>query len=108
MLGKKLHVKKGDTVVVTTGKDRNKTGKVISILPKKDSVLVEGLNVVKKHTRARGTEPGGIVEKEAGIHISNVLPYCDKCGKGVRTRVKALEDGAKLRVCTKCGEAFDK
>ena len=108
MLGTKLHVKKGDTVIIVTGKDRSKTGKIIGILPKKDSVLVEGLNVVKKHTRARGSEPGGIVEKEAGIHISNVLPYCGKCGKGVRTRVKVLEDGNKVRVCVKCAEAFDK
>ncbi|MBI5657894.1 MAG: 50S ribosomal protein L24, partial [Geobacter sp.] len=61
MLGKKLHVKKGDTVVVTTGKDKSKSGKVLRMVPKKDGVIVEGLNVVKRHTRARGNEDGGIV-----------------------------------------------
>jgi len=108
MLGKKLHVKKGDTVILTTGKDRSKTGSILRILPKKDAVVVEGLNVVKKHTRPRGNDAGGIVEKEAAIHISNVMLYCPKCAKGVRTRVKVLEDGTKIRSCAKCGEAFDK
>ena len=108
MLGKNLHVKKGDTVMVTAGKDKNKSGKILQILPKKDGVLVEGLNVVKRHTRARGNEPGGILEKEARIHISNVMLYCGKCRKPVRTRTSLLEDGKKARVCVKCGEAFDK
>lgn len=108
MLGKNLHVKKGDTVMVVAGKDRNKSGKILQILPKKDGVLVEGLNVVKRHTRARGNEPGGILEKEAPIHISNVMLYCGKCRKPVRTRINVLEDGKKARVCAKCGEAFDK
>ena len=108
MLGKNLHVKKGDTVMVVAGKDKNKSGKILNILPKKDGVLVEGLNVVKRHTRARGNEPGGILEKEAPIHISNVMLYCGKCRKPVRTRINVLEDGKKARVCVKCGEAFDK
>lgn len=108
MLGKNLHVKKGDTVMVVAGKDKNKTGKILNILPKKDGVLVEGLNTVKRHTRARGNEPGGIVEKEAPLHISNVMMYCSKCRKPVRTRKNILEDGKKARVCTKCGESFDK
>lgn len=108
MLGKNLHVKKGDTVMVTTGKDKSKTGKVLSVLRKKDGVLVEGLNTVKRHTRARGNEPGGVVEKEAAIHISNVAIYCGKCRKPVRTRTNILEDGKKARVCIKCGESFDK
>lgn len=108
MVGKKMHVKKGDTVIITTGKDKNRTGKILITLPKKDSVLVEGLNMVKKHTRARGNESGGIAEKEAGVHVSNVLLYCGKCSKGVRTRVHQLEDGNKERVCVKCGQSFDK
>ncbi len=108
MLGKNLHVKKGDTVMVVTGKDKSKTGKVMQILPKKEGVLVEGLNIVKRHTRARGNESGGIVEKEAPIHVSNVMVYCGKCRKPVRTRVAVLEDGKKARVCVKCGESFDK
>jgi large subunit ribosomal protein L24 len=108
MLGKKLHVKKGDTVMVLVGKDKSKTGKVQKIVPKKNGVLVEGLNVVKRHSRARGNEPGGIVEKEAPINISNVLIYCGKCKKAVRTKVNLLDDGNKARVCVKCGESFDK
>ena len=108
MLGKKLHVKKGDTVMVVTGKDKSKTGKILRLLPKKDGVLVEGLNIVKRHTRARGNEAGGIVEKEASIHISNVMLYCGTCKKAVRTKSKILDDGNKARVCVKCGESFDK
>lgn len=108
MLGKNLHVKKGDTVMVITGKDKSKTGKVLQILPKKEGVLIEGLNIIKRHTRARGNEPGGVVEKEAPIHMSNVMVYCSKCKKAVRTRISVLGDGKKSRVCVKCGEAFDK
>lgn len=108
MLDKKFQVKKGDTVTVITGKDKNKTGKVLGILPKKDGVLIEGLNIVKRHTRARGNEPGGIVEKEAPIHVSNVMLHCEKCRKPVRSKKNILEDGKKVRVCVKCGESFDK
>ncbi|RNC69357.1 MAG: 50S ribosomal protein L24 [Desulfuromonadales bacterium] len=108
MLDKKYHVKKGDTVSVITGKDKSKSGKVLRVLPKKDGVLVEGLNIVKRHTRARGNEPGGIVEKEAPLHISNVMLYCDKCKKPVRSKMNMLENGGKARVCVKCGESFDK
>lgn len=108
MLGKKLHVKKNDTVVVIAGKDRAKSGKVISIHPKKDGVIVEGINMVKRHTKPRGSEQGGILEKEAPVHISNVQLYCGKCKKPVRTRIAVLEDGKKARLCVKCGESFDK
>lgn len=108
MLGKKLHVKKDDTVVVIAGKDKAKSGKVIAILPKKDGVLVEGVNIVKRHTKARGSEQGGILEKEAPVHISNVMLFCGKCNKPVRTKTTVLQDGKKARCCTKCGESFDK
>jgi large subunit ribosomal protein L24 len=108
MLGKKLHVKKGDTVMVIAGKDKSKTGKIQKIVPKKNGVLVEGLNIVKRHSRARGNEPGGIVEKEATINISNVMVYCVRCKKAVRTKVNLLDDGKKARICVKCGESFDK
>jgi large subunit ribosomal protein L24 len=108
MAGKNMHVKKGDTVMIVTGKDKSKTGKILQILPKKDGVLVEGLNIVKRHTRARGNESGGILEKEAPIHCSNVMMYCVKCSKPVRTRTTLLEDSKKARICVKCGEAFDK
>lgn len=108
MLGKKLHVKKNDTVVVIAGKDRSKSGKVTAIVPKADGVIIEGINVVKRHTKARGSEQGGILEKEAPVHISNVALYCAKCKKPVRTRITILEDGKKARCCVKCGESFDK
>ena len=108
MLGKKLHVKKNDTVVIIAGKDRTKSGKVISIHPKNDGVIVEGINVVKRHTKPRGSEQGGILEKEAVIHISNVALYCGMCKKPVRTKITTLEDGKKARCCVKCGESFDK
>ena len=105
---KNLRVKKGDTVMVVTGKDRNKTGKILQVLVKREGVVVEGLNIVKRHTRSRGNEAGGILEKEAPIHFSNVMIYCGKCTKPVRTQIKVLEDGKKARICVKCGESFDK
>jgi large subunit ribosomal protein L24 len=108
MLTKKSHVKRGDTVMVIAGKDKNKTGKLLSVVTKKDGVIVEGVNVVKRHTKARANQAGGIVEKEAPVHISNVMVYCDKCKKPVRTSIQVLEDGKKTRVCKKCGESFDK
>ncbi|OGU00309.1 MAG: 50S ribosomal protein L24 [Geobacteraceae bacterium GWC2_48_7] len=104
----KAHVRKGETVMVIAGKEKTKTGKVLQFLPKKDSVIVEGLNMVKRHMKARGNEPGGIKEKEAGIHISNVLPYCSKCSTGVRTRKLLLENGDKQRICVKCGNSLEK
>lgn len=108
MVDTKLKIKKGDTVMVITGKDSKKTGKVLRIFTKKDRVVIEGLNIIKKHTRARGTQPGGIEEKESPLHISNVMMYCSKCTKPVRIKKNILENGEKVRVCSKCGEAFDK
>jgi large subunit ribosomal protein L24 len=107
MLKYKSRVKKGDTVMVITGKEKSKTGKLLQVMQKEDTVIVEGLNVVKRHVRARGNEGGTIVEKEAPIHISNVQIYCSACSKAVRTHVKILEDNKKVRVCVKCGESFD-
>jgi large subunit ribosomal protein L24 len=108
MQASKSHVSKGETVMVIAGKEKNKTGKVVQLLPKKDGVIVEGLNIVKRHTKARGNEPGGIKEKEAAIHISNVMPYCSKCAKPVRVRRTVLENGEKQRTCAKCGNVFGK
>ncbi len=108
MQTKKTHVKRGDTVFVTTGKDRNKTGKLLKVDAGKNGVLVEGVNIVKRHNRARGNQPGGIVEKEALIHLSNVMLFCAKCQKPVRSKISVLEDGKKARICKKCGESFDK
>ena len=108
MQATKSHVSKGDTVMVIAGKEKSKTGQVLQLLPKKDGVIVAGLNMVKRHVKAKGNEPGGITEKEAPIHISNVMTYCAKCSKPVRTRVKGLENGAKQRICIKCGSSFEK
>ena len=108
MQATKTHVRKGETVMVIAGKDKNKTGTVMQFLPKKDGIIVEGLNMVKRHIKARGNEPGGIKEKEASIHISNVMPYCAKCAKPVRVRVIVLENGDKQRLCAKCGNSLEK
>lgn len=102
----KSHVSKGDTVMVIAGKEKSKTGKVMQLLPKKNGVIVEGLNMIKRHLKAKGNEAGGIKEKEAAIHISNVMPYCSKCAKPVRTSKKLLENGEKQRVCVKCGNSL--
>lgn len=106
MQAMKSHVNKGDTVMVIAGKEKSKTGKVMQILPKKSSIIVEGLNMVKRHLKAKGNEAGGIKEKEAAIHVSNVMPYCSKCAKPVRTAKKFLENGEKQRICVKCGNSL--
>ena len=104
----KLHVKRGDVVAITTGKDKTKTGKILKVDTSKNAAIVEGLNVVKRHTRARGNQPGSLVEKEAFINISNVMLFCVKCNKPVKAKSSVLEDGKKVRVCKQCGESFDK
>ena len=104
-----MHIKKGDTVIVIAGKDKGKKGKVLQAMPAGSRVIVEGVNVIKKHTRPTQKMPqGGIVEKEAAVHVSNVMPFCAKCGKGVRVSKKELTDGKKVRNCYQCGEVFDK
>jgi len=108
MQAMKSHVSKGDTVMVIAGKEKSKTGKVLKLVPKKKGVIVEGLNLVKRHVKARGNEPGAIKEKEAVINISNVMPYCPKCAKGVRVKNTVLENGDKQRNCVKCGAALEK
>ena len=108
MQANKSHVSKGDTVMVIAGKEKSKTGQVLQLLPKKNSVVVAGLNMIKRHQKAKGNEPGGILEKEAPIHISNVMPFCAKCAKPVRTRKVELDNGEKQRICTKCGSSLQK
>ncbi|HET6347553.1 MAG TPA: 50S ribosomal protein L24 [Candidatus Krumholzibacteria bacterium] len=96
---------KNDTVKVISGNHKNKTGKVIMVIPEKNRVIVEKIQLVKRHTRPRSqTEPGGIIEKEASIHVSNVMLVCPKCDKPTRTRTKTMPDGRKSRVCLKCEE----
>lgn len=101
---KKMHVKRGDTVKVISGKDKGKEGKVTVAIPSQGKVIVEGVATVKKHQKARmqGQE-SGIINFEAAIDASNVMRVCSVCGKAARTGVKILEDGSKVRYCKKCG-----
>jgi large subunit ribosomal protein L24 len=100
-------VRKDDTVLVITGAARGKTGKVLRVLPREDRVVIEGVNVIKRHTKARGiTRPAGIVEREAPIHLSDVMLVCPNCEKAARVGFKVGQDGDKLRVCRLCGEAI--
>lgn len=104
---KKLHVKKGDIVTVISGQDKGKKGKVLKALPKEGKVIVEGVNVVTKHKRARGPQDqGGIIHQEAPIFSSKVMLFCNNCGTGVRYGVKLLDNGEKIRYCKKCGETL--
>lgn len=105
MLGKRL--KKGDTIKVIAGKEKGKTGKILSTIVARDRVVVEKINLIKRHKKADAKGKGGIVEKEGSIHISNVMYLCSKCGTGVRLGYKIMEDGKKVRVCTKCRETLD-
>ena len=101
----KVHVRSGDTVVVLSGKDKGKQGKVLQVSPKEGKVIVEGLNVVTKHVKPRRQgEQGGIVEAEAAMYASKVQLVCPKCSKATRTGHKFLEDGSKVRVCKSCEE----
>lgn len=109
MATNKLHVKKNDMVMITTGKDRGKSGKVQRVISDKGRVIVESLNIVKRHTKARpGQSEGGILEKEAPIQASNVMLVCPACAKPARTGMRLLEDGSKVRFCKKCNEIVDK
>ncbi len=101
----KLHIKNGDTVYVISGKEKGKTGKVIKILRDENKAIVERLNVIKRHARPSQKNPsGGIIEKEAGIHISNLMPYCPKCKRPSRVGRKKLAGGEKVRYCKRCNE----
>lgn len=99
-------IKKGDKVVILAGRDKGKTGEVTKVLPTEDRVFVSGVNVVKRHTRATQTEQGGIIEKEASIHVSNVAVADPKTGEATRVGFKT-EDGKKVRVAKSSGEVID-
>ncbi|HHU33421.1 MAG: 50S ribosomal protein L24 [Zhaonellaceae bacterium] len=108
-MASKVHVKKGDTVLVITGKDAGKKGKVLTVIPSQKRVIVEGVNIIKRHTKPTQKMPqGGIVEKEAAISSSNVMLFCSKCNNPTRIARKILSDGKKVRYCKKCGEVLDK
>lgn len=102
------NLKKGDQVVVVTGRDRGRSGRVLKMLPKTNAVLVEGVNLVKRHTKPQKDREGGILEKEAPIHVSNVMYLDPASGKGVRIGKKFLEDGRKVRVMRGSGEVIDR
>jgi large subunit ribosomal protein L24 len=103
-----VQIRKNDSVMVISGKERGKTGKVLRVLPEKDALVIERVNMVKRHSKPRGAQqPGGIVEKEAAIHASNIMIMCDKCNAPVRIGHKVLGDGQKIRICRRCGEALD-
>lgn len=104
-----MHVKNGDKVVIISGKDKGKTGKIMKAFPKQDRVIVEGINMITKHKKAQGpTQPGGILKFEGPVNASKVMFYCDKDKTGVRVGFKFLTDGTKVRICKKCGEVLDK
>ena len=101
-------LRKDDTVMVIAGRERGKTGKVLRVLHDRGRVLIERVNLVKRHTKPRGVQqPGGIVEREASIHLSNVLPICGRCNKPARVGHRRLADGGSQRVCKRCGEPLD-
>ena len=104
----KTHIKKDDKVKVIAGKDNGKIGKVLKVIRKENRVIVENINKVKRHVKPNmQNRSGGIIEKEAPIHLSNVMLMCSKCMKPVRVQMQILEDGKKVRVCQKCKENID-
>lgn len=106
---KKLHVKKGDKIIILSGKDKGKSGKVIQALPKMSKVVVEGLNTVKRHTKPSQNLPqGGIIVKEAPLHSAKVMLVCPACDQPTRIKKTSLASGATVRVCKKCSEIIDK
>ena len=108
MFKDKCHFNKEDKVKIIAGKDKGKIGKVLKVIRKKNRVLVENINVVKRHTRPSATNrQGGIVEGEAPIHWANIMVMCGKCVKPVRIQMQRLEDGKKVRICRECNEIMD-
>jgi large subunit ribosomal protein L24 len=103
-------LRRNDNVVVTTGKDRGKRGRVLRVVPDKNRLVVEGVNIIKRHTKPNPQRniKGGIVEREAAVHVSNVQLVCPECGKPTRIGKKILEDGRKVRICRKCEGVVDK
>jgi len=99
-----LPVRKKDKVLVITGDDKGKRGEVLKVFPKENRLIVSKINIVKRHLRPTQTDPGGIREIEAPIHISNVMLICPKCDQTTRPKFDFLADGKKVRFCRKCGE----
>jgi large subunit ribosomal protein L24 len=105
-----ISLRKGDQVKVMTGRDAGKTGRVLAVNARKNTVIVEHANLIKRHTRPNPSKniKGGIVEKEAGINVSNVMIVCSSCGKHTRIGHNRLSDGTRTRICKRCGTVLDK
>jgi len=105
----KVMFKKNDMVVVISGKDKGKTGKILKVFPEKNKVIVEKVNFIKEFIRRDQSKnvQGGVMEKEAPIHASNLMLYCTECGRGIRMRKKRLEDGSKIRMCNICESTIE-
>ncbi len=105
----RFHIKKNDLVMVVSGKEKGKSGRILRVLPEKEKVIIEKINFIKRHARPHGKQrQGGILEKEAPLHMSNVMLLCAKCNKPVRVGHQIVEGDKKARYCRKCGEIFDK
>jgi len=103
-----MKIRKNDTVLVITGKDKGKTGKVRFAYPKKEQVIIEGINFIKRHVRARGrVRQAGIIQLEAPIYMSDVMLLCSRCNRPTRAGFRFLEDGRKVRFCRRCSEVID-
>lgn len=103
-----MKIRRNDTVLVIAGKDRGKKGRVRDSLPEESRVVVEGVNMIKRHMRPRGaTRQAGIIEREAPVHISKVMLFCTKCDRPTRVGIRLLDDGGKVRICRHCGETID-
>jgi len=103
-----MKIRKNDTVVILCGKDAGKKGKVRHSFPRENKIVVEGINMIKRHSRARrATRQAGIIELEAPIHVSKVMLVCNKCNNPARVNFLFLEDGKKVRVCHRCREVID-
>ncbi|MES0278194.1 MAG: 50S ribosomal protein L24 [Dehalococcoidales bacterium] len=103
-----MKIRKNDTVLVVAGRDKGKKGKVRVAIPKKERLLIDGINMIKKHARPTGqARQAGIIEREAPIHVSSVMLLCEKCGKPARVGRRLLADGKKVRFCKACGEVVD-
>ena len=103
----KSRIRKNDMVMVVTGRDRGKTGKVLRVIPGNGRVVVERLNMIKRHTKARGPQSqSGIVEKEAPLQLSNVMIMCERCNAPVRIGIRTAADGTRSRICRRCGEGL--
>ncbi len=105
----KLPLKKNDVVIVISGKDKGKTGKVLKVIPEKERVIVEKVNLTKEFIRRDQSRniQGGVMEKEAPIHVSNLMLFCSECGRGVRIKKRILEEGSTMKVCYRCDSTIE-